>query len=152
MADPTYTVGINSPETDAFEAWWREFGCKLVGHPRMITRTIAEASWYAASGRTLNHARELTILQHAIRTHRDARGDDRCWMDDEDLYRLLPEGYTPPTRDAAVELDACKRFIACRHNPATHYHSPQREIERLTGERDRAIAKLISIGSVLAQP
>lgn len=70
-------------------------------------------------------------LEAAIRKHRDYRGDDRCWLDDEDLYRVLPEGHTPPQRDSAVELENCKRFIACRRNPATEYVSPQREIEEL---------------------
>lgn len=70
-------------------------------------------------------------LEDAIRAHRDARGDDRCWLDDETLYRVLPEGYQPPSRDTAVELDRCRQFIACRRHPATEYVSPEREIERL---------------------
>jgi hypothetical protein len=71
------------------------------------------------------------VLRAAIRTHRDARGDDRCWMDDEALYAVLPEGYTPPPRDTAVELDRCRQFIEARRNPATSYVSPERELERL---------------------
>jgi len=74
---------------------------------------------------------EVHRLQTAIRTHRDMRGDDRCWLDDETLYKVLPEGYIPPTRDTAVELDACRQFIQSRHNPATVYISPQRRIEEL---------------------
>jgi len=73
-------------------------------------------------------------LEDAIRAHRDARGDDRCWMDDEELYGILPEGYTAPERDCNIELENCKKFIATRHNnPSTIYVSPQREIERLQG-------------------
>lgn len=71
-------------------------------------------------------------LETAIREHRDACGDDRCWMDDEELYKVLPEGYTPPTRDTTVELDLCRKFIASRQHPATVYVSPQRHIEELT--------------------
>lgn len=74
----------------------------------------------------------LTALQNGVRSHRDQRGDDRCWLDDETLYALLPEGYAPPARDAAVEFRNCERFIATRRNPKTEYVSPQREIERLT--------------------
>ncbi len=74
------------------------------------------------------------IYEQAIRKHRDQRGDDRCWLDDEELYKTLPEGYEPPKRDSAVELELCKKFISCRHNPKTEYVSPQREIERLTKE------------------
>lgn len=74
---------------------------------------------------------EVERLRDAVRLHRDQRGDDRCWLDDETLYAILPEGYTPPTRDTRVELALCEKYIACRHNPGTEYVSPQREIERL---------------------
>lgn len=74
---------------------------------------------------------QILLLENAIRAHRDARGDDRCWMDDEELYKVLPEGYTPPMRDSAVELDLCRRFIQSRQHPATIYVPPQRRIEEL---------------------
>lgn len=67
----------------------------------------------------------------AIRRIRDQRGDDRCWRDFEELFRLLPEGYTPPARDTTVELEYCRKFIDSLRNPATVYVSPQREIEEL---------------------
>jgi hypothetical protein len=76
----------------------------------------------------------VEVLQSGIRLHRDARGDDRCWMDDDELYKMLPEGYTPPERDTTVELALCEKFIACRRNPATEYVSPQRRIEELEDE------------------
>lgn len=78
-----------------------------------------------------NLAVEVERLRTAIREHRDTRGDDRCWQDDETLYKTLPEGYEPPRRDASVELDLCRQYIACRRNPATEYVSPQRRIEEL---------------------
>lgn len=90
--------------------------------------------WEAQGGR-------LEFLEAAIRRHRDQRGDDRCWLDDEELYRALPEGFTPPQRDTAVELDLCKKFIQCRHNPATEYVSPQRRIEAL----EVALSKIIDL-------
>lgn len=74
---------------------------------------------------------EIGRLRDAIRKHRDYRGDDRCFLDDEELYAILPEGYTPRERDSAVELKNCERFIASRQNPKTEYVSPEREIERL---------------------
>lgn len=73
-------------------------------------------------------------LESAIRKHRDQRGDDRCWLDDEELYKVLPEGYSPPKRDSAVELKMCEKYISCRHNPNTEYISPQRAIEELEKE------------------
>jgi hypothetical protein len=74
---------------------------------------------------------EVERLRAGIREHRDTRGDDRCWMDDIALYRLLPEGFKPEKLDSFVELERCKQFIACRQNPATEYVSPQRRIEAL---------------------
>lgn len=81
-------------------------------------------------------ASELRVkeLENAIRAHRDQRGDDRCWMDDEALYKVLPEGYVPPKRDVSVEIKHCLQFISCRQNPQTEYISPQREIERLQSQ------------------
>lgn len=74
---------------------------------------------------------KYNALLAGVRRHRDERGDDRCWMDDEVLYRLLPEGYDPPARDTSVEIQNCERFILCRRNPETEYVSPQRRIEEL---------------------
>lgn len=73
----------------------------------------------------------LRELRAAVRSHRDQKGDDRCWMDDEVLYHALPEGYTVPERDTTVELAHCEQFIRCRMNPKTRYISPQRRIEEL---------------------
>lgn len=86
--------------------------------------------------------RRVQELEAAIRSHRDQRGDDRCWLDDEKLYKVLPEGYTPPARDCTVELELCKRFIVSRHNPGTEYVSPQRLIEELQ-EENRKLKGLI---------
>lgn len=76
-------------------------------------------------------AQRIAQLERAIRLHRDERGDDRCWLDDEVLYSILPEGYIAPERDTTVELELCKQFIQCRRNPGTTYTSPQRRIEEL---------------------
>lgn len=84
---------------------------------------------------------EIERLQQAIRKHRDQRGDDRCWLDDETLYAVLPEGYTPPERDCSVELSLCEKYIASRHNPKTTYVSPQRRIEELEAEIERLKAE-----------
>lgn len=70
------------------------------------------------------------IYRAAIRRHRDYRGDDRCHLDDGELYALLPEGDTRPIRETAVTLENCARFIRCRQQ-GREYVSPEREIERL---------------------
>lgn len=79
----------------------------------------------------IDHVKEL---QTAIRKHRDQRGDNRCWLDDHDLYSVLPEGYMPPKEDTCVELERCKAFIASRHDPSIKYVSPQERIEQLEAE------------------
>lgn len=87
--------------------------------------------------------RELTAgfeyahkLEVVIRAHRDSwlRGDDKCWQDNEELYKLLPEGYKSPERDTTVELDNCRKYIASCHDPKIEYVSPQRRIEELEAE------------------
>jgi hypothetical protein len=55
-------------------------------------------------------------LEAAIRKHRDARGDDRCWLDDLDLYAVLGDAVEPsnaePPRDTF--LANCQRFYDAR--------------------------------------
>lgn len=73
---------------------------------------------------------KVAALEAGIRRHRDYRGDDRCHLDDGELYALLPEGDTRPTKDTAVTLENCRKFIECRV-VGREYVSPQRRIEQL---------------------
>lgn len=52
----------------------------------------------------------------AIRKHRNQHGDDRCWLDDQELYAVLDDGDLGDNRvgDPAAMLENCKRFIAQR--------------------------------------
>jgi hypothetical protein len=84
---------------------------------------------------TLTEQRErIAVLTEAIRKHRDQRGDDRCWLDDRELYIALGEPFTerwsalPPPEEM---LANCRRFIASRQPGGVPYVSEQREIERL---------------------
>lgn len=76
------------------------------------------------------------ILVFAIRAHRDSylSGDNKCWKDNEELYKLLPEGYEPPKRDTLCELENCKKYIESCHDPRVEYISPQLRIEALEKE------------------
>lgn len=74
---------------------------------------------------------DLERLHTAVRKHRDMRGDDRCYLDDYELYEVLPEGFVRPSYDTKIEIENCKRYIAFRQDPNITYTSPQREIERL---------------------
>lgn len=135
MSDSGKTFGQCSHDR---EPWW----CRecLQERVRRLDAEIAKRDneqaarlrWYV--DRVAELDAENVRLQESIRTHRDQRGDDRCWMDDEQLYAVLPEGYTPPERDTAVELERCQQYIACRRNPRTVYVSPQRRIDELEVE------------------
>lgn len=53
-------------------------------------------------------------LKDAIRKHRDARGHDRCWENDQELYALLGEGVpTSPELPPREEfMEGCSRYYA----------------------------------------
>ncbi|MCI0463066.1 MAG: hypothetical protein L0Z62_39465 [Gemmataceae bacterium] len=55
-------------------------------------------------------------LKAAIRKHRDQHADDRCWLDDQELYAALgehkPADNSLPPRDQF--LANCARFYDCR--------------------------------------
>jgi hypothetical protein len=59
--------------------------------------------------------------EDAIRKHRDQNGDDRCWIDDDQLYSILPETLNVrintalPTKEKF--LGNCARFYECRQHP-----------------------------------
>lgn len=59
---------------------------------------------------------EIYRLRKGIRYHRDEKGDDRCWLDDQKLYELLPEtgnkDFTLPPKEKF--LQSCNRFWECR--------------------------------------
>lgn len=116
----------------------RDFSLEM--QSKLETQAELLQTLYDDSLITINVMRDsIETLEMAIRAHRDARGDDRCWQDDETLYQALPEGYTPPAHDTSVELRNCLRYLACRQHPATVYVSPEREIELLRTERDVAL-------------
>ncbi len=86
-------------------------------------------------------------LEEGIRKHRDAKGDDRCWLDDSELYKLLgdtPADFALPPRD--VMLENCRRYIDVRQPADTPISSgPQgrwftgvevAEFERLKKQTD----------------
>jgi hypothetical protein len=110
-------------------------------------RHISTAHWLSRLRLVRTDADEIERLRSAIRSHRDAKGDDRCWQDDETLYAVLPEGYTPPERDSSVELSKCEAFIRSRHNPSIIYLSPEREIERLRSTIE-SISTMLGWGNV----
>lgn len=50
-------------------------------------------------------------LTAAIRKHRDQKADDRCWLDDDELYAVLGEDEPETTLPPECEfLESCRRF------------------------------------------
>ncbi len=62
---------------------------------------------------------EIIKLRNIIRYHRDQKGNDRCWLDDETLYEPLPEtadkAQALPTKE--VFMEKCARFHSKRQAP-----------------------------------
>lgn len=75
---------------------------------------------------------KIAGLENAIREHRDQRGDDRCWLDDERLYAVLPD-HTANTAlpDKATFLKNCERFWKCRQVTGDHYETVAEIVEPL---------------------
>jgi len=58
---------------------------------------------------------KLDELVNAVKRHHDQHGDDRCWLDDEELY--LAFGLLPGDRRVGSKeemLANCKRFVERR--------------------------------------
>jgi hypothetical protein len=97
--------------------------------------------------------REVELLKDAIRRHRDATSDDRCWVDDLELYAALgeeepPNTALPPEREF---LESCRRYWMRRQSPHDAGRCPstmtmkelEDRIEGLEKERDALINSYI---------
>lgn len=60
---------------------------------------------------------EVMKLREGIRKHRDQKGDENCWLDDQFyLYELLPEKINadPQLPDKELMMVNCSRYYDCR--------------------------------------
>lgn len=59
---------------------------------------------------------EVLRLYAGIRAHRDEQEQNRCYLDDERLYALLPEGVPPRSflTDKQTFLSGCERYYELR--------------------------------------
>jgi ribosomal protein S27AE len=79
---------------------------------------------------------EIDKLRAAIIKHRDQRGDDRCWLDDLDLYAVLDDGVqadnSMPPREGF--LANCARYYdnRCRAGNWTTYQELEQKIGELS--------------------
>lgn len=72
---------------------------------------------------------EIMKLRKGIRTHRDQKGDENCWLDDQMyLYGLLPEkiGANPELPDKELMMLNCSRYYDCRKSG--NAYSPLKQI------------------------
>lgn len=93
------------------------------------------------------------MLEAAIRKHKEQREDDRCWMDDFDLYTAIDPEYTIEQHKQDAKLPAkqvflsnCERFYECRQAGVPYqafsvnvtilqYQKRIAELEKKLGER-----------------
>jgi hypothetical protein len=60
---------------------------------------------------------EIMKLREGIRKHRDQKGDENCWLDDQFyLYGLLPEKINadPQLPEKPLMMANCSRYYDCR--------------------------------------
>lgn len=56
----------------------------------------------------------IIALRNAIRDHRDAKGDDRCWLDDYKLWTVLHDSPSIPNLTLAEAMARCTEFYLNR--------------------------------------
>jgi hypothetical protein len=66
------------------------------------------------------HLKKLKELRQAIRSHRDQKGDDRCWLDDPGLWALVDGSISEPKAPPPFEemMAACRAFYVHRRSDA----------------------------------
>jgi hypothetical protein len=52
----------------------------------------------------------IIALRNAIRDHRDAKGDDRCWLDDYKLWAVLHDSLPIPCLTLESAMARCREF------------------------------------------
>lgn len=88
-------------------------------------------------------------IKDAIRDHRDARGDDRCWVDDVDLYKSLgeevpePEALALPNKEAF--LSRCIKYWNHRQKPNCNAWTTVEQLENRIRQLETAIKKAIGV-------
>lgn len=104
---PTYVVVLNRSEYSDLIAITKDLDPQF-------TRVINEDNW-----KIISHE-DIAVVEpylQAIRKHRDQKLDDRCWMDDYELYSVLPEGLEGVDLRLLPKTEMmknCEHYIDCR--------------------------------------
>lgn len=93
---------------------------------------------------------EIARLREAIAKHRDQKGDDRCWLDDRELYAALDPSVPadqslPPKCDF---LKSCERYWEQRQSLSDTFTLKHPTI----GQMNREITRLREALAVFAEP
>lgn len=89
----------------------------------------------------LEQCKRIEELENAIRNHRDQKADDRCWLDDQELYKVLNDGYLGDNTvgDKKAMLKNCERYLEnrCSYGNWRTYAELEAENNRLREENER---------------
>lgn len=87
---------------------------------------------------------EIMRLRVAIRYHRDQHGHDRCRLDDDTLYGILPEAAIPdltlPPKDEF--LKGCQLYWEHRNQGISHEHC---SLVQILEENNKLRKQLVNI-------
>lgn len=80
----------------------------------------------------------IIVRREAIRLHRDQKGDDRCWLDDYLVWKLLDDTRAMPQFSMEEGMEKCKEFFAHRNSDFTDSRHPEAVVDRNLWDADLA--------------
>jgi hypothetical protein len=91
---------------------------------------------------SIDYQEEYEKLKAAIIRHRSQKADDRCWLDDRELYYALGDGVEADFQvgDKLAMLENCARFIErrCGGGKWPSYAELEEKLRQAEAERDEA--------------
>lgn len=81
---------------------------------------------------------EIIECRHAIREHRDAKGDDRCWLDDYKIWAMIPGSFEAPVEPPPFEeaMDMCRAFYKFRRATSPDVPGHEAVLDRQKWDND----------------
>src|ERR1041385_8612590 len=75
-------------------------------------------------------------IRNAIRAHRDALGDDRCWLDDFNIWKYLPDPPKAKNMSPADGMIRCEKFYTLRRVRIIKPNSPDAILDPVLWDSD----------------
>lgn len=121
---PTHQLGQRTKLTPAeqeelFKECWSAPRTPLQVLPSGITIATTDSDIYDMD--VMQLVAEIRRLRGAIRHHRNLEGNDRCWMDDQELYAILPEDKNAPGHLVNFQLPPKGEFLGNCANYCAHF-------------------------------